>query len=240
MEKLSQLQAEAAEERTLGPDRRRHPAGPVGARLPRRARAAVVVPRRAADPGPARAGAAARPGSSTAGMSDGDRRDHQGARRPDAARRADVRGGVRHAVRRLPRAGRRRPTRSQGPARRRSWSSPRPTPTRCARRRSSSSGSPAESMPLAGLVLNRLTVAAAVRHLGPGGARGRRAARGRATPLTAGAAPAARRPARPRQPGAHAAAAVRGGPPAGRHGDACRRWRPTSTTSTRCARSPTR
>ena len=55
-------------------------------------------------------------------------------------RHADVRRGLRHAVRRLPAARARRPTSCCRPGRR-SWWSPRRSRTRCARRRTSSSGS---------------------------------------------------------------------------------------------------
>ena len=55
MEKLGQLRARAEADRTLGPHRRRHPAEPVGAGLPRRAAAARVVPRRAVHPDAVRA-----------------------------------------------------------------------------------------------------------------------------------------------------------------------------------------
>ena len=58
MEKLGQLKAEG----TLGPHRRRHPAEPVGAGLPRRAAAARPVPRRPDDPDADRAGEGRRPG----------------------------------------------------------------------------------------------------------------------------------------------------------------------------------
>ncbi len=51
MEKLGQLHAEAVDRRTLGPDRGRHPAGPVGAGLPGRARAPQLAAGRAVPEG---------------------------------------------------------------------------------------------------------------------------------------------------------------------------------------------
>ena len=58
MEKLGQL----AGDRRVGPDRRRHPAVPVGAGLPGRAAAAVVLPGRPDDPAALGAGPGRRPG----------------------------------------------------------------------------------------------------------------------------------------------------------------------------------
>ena len=81
---------------------------------------------------------------------------NEGARRAVAHRRAGVHRRARHALRRLPPARRGHLLdccRRTG--RRSSWS-PRRSPTRCARRPTSSSGSPASSMPLAGLVVNRV------------------------------------------------------------------------------------
>ena len=76
----------------------------LGAGLPRRARAALQLPRRPVHP----AAAGARPGP---GQADerrprrGDQRADEGAGDPGAARHADLRGGLRHAVRRVPAAG---------------------------------------------------------------------------------------------------------------------------------------
>jgi hypothetical protein len=52
---------------------------------------------------------------------------------------------------------------------RRSWWSRRPSRTRCARRRTSSSGSKAERMPLAGLILNRVHAAETLEAMPNGG-----------------------------------------------------------------------
>ena len=141
MEKLGQLHARRRSGRQLRPDRRRHAAVALRPGLPRRAGAAVVA-------------------SSTAGSirmllapARGPARLHDGRprawsptrcedpRRPVAQRPADVRGRVRHALRRLPGARPADLRRSCRPAARRSSSSRRPRPTRCARRRTSSSGS---------------------------------------------------------------------------------------------------
>ena len=79
---------------------------------------------------------------------------------------------------------------------RRSWSSRRPSGTRCARRPTSSSGSATEEMPLAGLVLNRVHTQR--RRSAVGRARAAPARRRWTSPAstrsTAGAAAAARRP----------------------------------------------
>ena len=101
MEKLGQIHRQAQADGDLRPDRRRHPAVALGARLPRRARAAVELPRRPVHP--RAAGAGAGPARlMTAGLSVHHQRAHQGAGRPGAAGHADLRGGVRHALRRLP------------------------------------------------------------------------------------------------------------------------------------------
>ena len=68
-------------------------------------------------------------------------RAEQDPRHPGAARHADLRGRVRHPVRRLPARGPRRRSRCCRPTGRRSWSWRRRSRTRCARRRTSSSGS---------------------------------------------------------------------------------------------------
>ena len=56
MEKLGQLHREAQRDRPVGPDRGGHPAVAVGAGLPRRPRAAVQLPRRPVHPAAAGAG----------------------------------------------------------------------------------------------------------------------------------------------------------------------------------------
>ena len=61
MEKLGQLRQDARADGTLGPHRRRHPAGAVGAGLPRRPGAALGLPRRPLHPAAARARPRARP-----------------------------------------------------------------------------------------------------------------------------------------------------------------------------------
>ena len=140
MEKLGQIHRDAQRRGQLRPDRRRHPALAVGAGLPRRARAALELPRRPLHP------PAAHPRAGTGAVDDGrvqhlHQRPDQGARRPVPPRRADVRHGARHAVRRVPHRAQNRPSACCRPTGRRSSSSPRPSPTRCARRRTSSNGS---------------------------------------------------------------------------------------------------
>ena len=130
----------------LGPDRRRHPAEPVGAGLPRRARSgsgrSSTAGSSGCSPRPARAGGPGVPQGRVRGGRRRGRRPHQGARRAGAAGRADVRRRPRHDVRRLPRAGRRDVPAAAGPTGRRSSWSPRRSGTRCARPRTSSSGWP--------------------------------------------------------------------------------------------------
>ena len=140
MEKLGQLAATG----TVGPDHRRHPAVAVGAGLPRRPAAAVVVPRRPHDPAALGAGPGRRRAPAQARRVDVQAVRQGGLddpRRPDARRRLGVRAGLRHAVRRVPGAGHghlRSCCGRRGP--RSSWW-PRPSPTPCARRPTSSSGS---------------------------------------------------------------------------------------------------
>ena len=76
---------------------------------------------------------------------------------------ADVRLRAGHHLRRLPRAGRRRPTGCCRRRARRSWWWPRPSATRCARRPTSWRRLDEERMPLAGLILNRVHRSAAGR-----------------------------------------------------------------------------
>ena len=228
MEKLGQLRARAEAEH-VGPDRRRHPAAPVGARLPRRAAAARVVPRRPVHPPARRAGA--RPAAAayfkvlSAGFGMFTGVLDQGPRRAGARRRADVRRLARHDVRRLPRAGRgdlrdapgrRHRVRRGGRAR---------AATRCARRRTSSSGSrPSDAARRAGAQPGADHRGARPRRrrgdLGRGAARD-----GIAVVGDGGAA------AHPRRPGGDARASARGcasGSPrrtaAVRGGARCRRW----------------
>ena len=82
MEKLGQLHARRPPRRHLRPDRRRHPAVALGAGLPRRARAALELPRRPVHP--AAAGAGAGPGPADDGRA---RPDHQRARPRSSAPR---------------------------------------------------------------------------------------------------------------------------------------------------------
>ena len=65
MEKLGQLHRQALADGSLRPDRGRHPALALGARLPRRPGAAVQLPRRSFHP------AAARPGPRSGQADDG-------------------------------------------------------------------------------------------------------------------------------------------------------------------------
>ena len=105
MEKLGQLHARGPRGPRLGPDRRRHPAVTIGTGLPGRARAAVLAAGRPLH----QAARRTRPRACAAALGRAGRRDrhaHQGAGRTGAARRADVRGGVRHPVRRVPAARR--------------------------------------------------------------------------------------------------------------------------------------
>ena len=105
MEKLGQIHRQARGRRQLRPDRGRHPAVALGAGLPRRPRAALALPRRPLHPAAARAGPGA--GAADDGRGGADhRRADQDPRHPGAARHADLRGGVRHPLRRVPRAGR--------------------------------------------------------------------------------------------------------------------------------------
>ena len=91
-----------------------------------------------------------------AGCRPGHRGAEQDPRLDAAERRAVVRRRAGHDVRRFPRARRARRTSCCRPRAPRSWWSPRPSRTRCARPRTSPSGWPPRTMPLAGLVLNRV------------------------------------------------------------------------------------
>ena len=183
MEKLGQLRARPRRGH-LGPDRRRHPAEPLGAGLPRRAAPARLVPRRTVHPDARRR----RPAPAVAALPTVHRR------RRRHGRRGAANVSRRPAARRRPDVRRRRSTRcsagsASGPSAtyraaagrraRRSSSSPPPSATRCARPRTSSSGWPTESMPLAGLVLNRVRPCRSAPWLtaatGAGGGSGRRA-----------------------------------------------------------------
>ena len=155
MEKLGQLHKDAPPHRPLGPDRRRHPA--------------VALARWTSSTPPSGS-----PASSTAGSSGccsprpagpaqaDDRRARRGDQRADQDPRRP--GAARTCRRSWPRStpcsagsgsGPRRPSSCCRPTGRRSWWSPRRSRTRCARRRTSWSGSTQERMPLAGLVVNR-------------------------------------------------------------------------------------
>ena len=154
MEKLGQLRRRRPAHRQLGPDRGRHPAVALGAGLPRRPRAALELPRRPVHP------AAAGPGPGP-GQADErrPRRDHQRADqdpgRAGAAGHADVRGRLRHAVRRVP-AARAEDLRScSRPTVRRSWWSRRPEPDALREAAYFVERLNEERMPLAGLVVNR-------------------------------------------------------------------------------------
>ena len=126
--------------RHLRPDRRRHAPVALGPGLPRRPRAAVVVPRRPVRPDAARAGP--RPGPDhDRRLRAGHRRAVQDPRRPVHHRPADLRRRAGHGLRRLPGPRRSRPTRCCRRPARRSSSWRLRSRTRCARRRTSSSGS---------------------------------------------------------------------------------------------------
>ena len=132
----------------------------------------------------------------TAGFGAGHQRADQDPRRPGAARPADVRGRASTPSSAASASAPSRPSSCCRPTGRRSWWSPRPSRTRCARRRTSSSGSTEDEMPLAGLVVNRASPAPrrhAVRRRGDGRAPSGCAS---ATPesLDRRAAAAARRP----------------------------------------------
>ena len=140
MEKLGQLHADAQAHRPLGPDRGRHAAVPVGAGLPGRARAAVGLPRRPVHP--AAAGPGPRPGPADDGRArHGHQRADQDPRGAGAARHADVRRPRSTPCSAGSGSGPRRPSSCSRPTVRRSWWSPRRSRTRCARRRTSWSGS---------------------------------------------------------------------------------------------------
>ena len=131
---------DAAEDRRLRPDRRRHPAVPVGAGLPRRARAALELPRRPVHP--AAAGAGPRPGAADDGRVSGWSRTRMtkvlGAQvlrdmQTFVAAFDTLFGGFRQRAQKTFEL-------LQADGRRSSWSRRR-SRTRCARRRTSSSGS---------------------------------------------------------------------------------------------------
>ena len=144
----------------VGPDRRRHPAVPLGAGLPRRARSGsgrfldgrlirlLIAPAKAGGRGgmkvAQRRHSACSPARSTKILGAQVLSDVQ----TFVAALDTMFGGFRSA-----------PTRPTGCSRRRgrrsSWS-PRRSGTRCGRRPTSSSGWPRSAMPLAGLVLNRV------------------------------------------------------------------------------------
>ncbi len=140
MEKLGQLRRDARDDRPLGPDRRRHPAGAVGAGLPRRPRAAVGLPRRPLHP------AAARPAKGparlmTAGLSARSPTRWPRSSAPRCSRTCRCSSPPSTPCSAGSGSGPSRPSSCCRPRRPRSSSSPRPSPTRCARRRTSSSGS---------------------------------------------------------------------------------------------------
>ena len=196
MEKLGQLAATGE----VGPDRGRHPAVALRAGLPRRPAADVDVPRRPHDPAAVRARPGRRAGRCARSSAPGSRSSPRRCRRSSAGRCWPTRRrSCRRSTRCSAASGSAPPPPTSCCARRapRSSWSPRPSRTRCARRRTSSTGSRTEEMPLAGLVLNR-THPVLRRPLGePGARRGRRAARRAAG---GGRAAAARRPRRPRRP----------------------------------------
>ena len=177
----------------------------------------------------------------TAGFGAGHQRADQGPRRPGAARHADLRGRLRHALRRLPAARpedlRAAPGRRDGvPRRRRARSR-----TRCARRRTSSSGSARTTCRWPGWSSTgpaRSRTGDAVGRRGDGGGR---SGCGEDDPDVADgrAAAAARRPGPDgRARGAAARAASRRRTRRCRR-RSCRPWRATCTTSTACVRSAT-
>ena len=183
----------------LGPDRRRHPAEPVGARLPRRARAARLASSTGGSSGCSSAPprpAAGLPAWSFARVGIVTGRAQQAAGGADPQGRADVRRRAGHRVRRASGSG---PSQTYGccrrPGRRSSWS---PRPSRDALREASYfvERLAAERMPLAGLVLNRV-------HRPGRGAVGGAGAGGRGGPGVARRARADGRPAAdPRRPDA--------------------------------------
>ena len=230
MEKLGQL----ARHRPVGPDRRRHPAVPVGAGLPGRPAAAVVVPRRPDDPAALGAGPRRRPRPAQ------DRRRRRSALFAKAVstilggqmlrRRSAFVQALRHDVRRLPGARRTPPTSCCA----------RPgtafvvvaAPEPDALREASLLRRPAaaERMPLAGLVLNRTHPV----HATLSGARAREGAEtlrvGTRRRAGRGGAAAARRPRGARRAGAPRARPLHQRPPGGaghrRARDGRRRARP--------------
>ncbi len=139
MEKLGQLDKDARKTGPLGPDRGRHPAVAQRPGLPRRPGAPLQLPRRPVHEAAARA----RPGAGPADdgrLRDGHQRDHQDHRRPGAPGHEGVRGGVRHALRRVPAAGAAHLRAAPGPAYGVPGGRGARSRTRCARRRTSSSG----------------------------------------------------------------------------------------------------
>ena len=75
MEKLGQIHQQAQARRELRPDRGGHPAVPVRARLPRRPRAALELPRRPVHPAAAGSGARPGPADDRRGRADHQRHD---------------------------------------------------------------------------------------------------------------------------------------------------------------------
>ena len=86
MEKLGQLRAAGRPRRDVGPRRRRHPAVPVGAGLPRRAQAAGLVPRRPVHPAARCAGQGRWPGLPQGVLRRGDPRRRRPCPRCSAGR----------------------------------------------------------------------------------------------------------------------------------------------------------
>ena len=165
----------------------------------------------------------------------GDQRADQDPRRPGAARHADVRGGLRHAVRRVPAARARRPSSCSRPTVRRSWWSPRRSRTRCARRPTSWSGSTRSGCRWPGWWSTGPAARRGGTALRRAGAGRRRAARGGRQPATGpdrGTAAAARRPAPASWRARHGCA--RGSRRRTRtcRRPSCRHCPPTCTTST--------
>ena len=165
MEKLGQLRARGRRRGPWDLDRRRHPAVAVGAGLPRRAQAARLVPRRPAHPHarrrPPRPAAGPTCGSSGPGSVRSRRADQCSARRCSRDLQTFVAaldtmfGGFRERAERRTRCSRRPGRRSS------SW--PRPSRTRCARRRTSSSGSPRSGCRWPGWCSTGCTTGAAAR-----------------------------------------------------------------------------
>ena len=158
MEKLGQLK----DDRQVGAGRRRHPADPLGAGLPRRAAEPGALPGRPADPAAGRAGEGGRPRlhEGAVGRLPDLRPDlHQDHRRAGAAGRQPVRRRAGDDVRRVPAAGR-----GDLPAARRAGhafvvvAAPEPAALREASYFVDRLAN--DEMPLAGLVVNRVTGAA--------------------------------------------------------------------------------